>query len=85
MLSLVIPIFNEEQIIDELLTRTVKAVESITADYEIIFVDDGSTDNSSEQILNYRKKNSRIKLLSLSRNFGHQVLTRRDLNIQKAI
>ncbi|HPI69441.1 MAG TPA: glycosyltransferase family 2 protein [Bacteroidales bacterium] len=72
MLSLVIPIFNEEQIIDELLTRTVKAVESITADYEIIFVDDGSTDNSSEQILNYRKKNSRIKLLSLSRNFGHQ-------------
>jgi glycosyltransferase involved in cell wall biosynthesis len=72
MFSLVIPIFNEEKLIDELARRTVSAIESFTNDYEIIFVDDGSTDNSSYNILKIRDKNRKIKLLSLSKNFGHQ-------------
>ena len=72
MLSLVIPIFNEDKLIDELINRTVKAVESFTEDYELIFVDDGSTDQSLSRILNWREKNRKIKLLSLSKNFGHQ-------------
>ena len=46
MLSLVIPIFNEENLIDELVKRTIAAIESFTSDYEVIFVDDGSTDQS---------------------------------------
>lgn len=72
MLSLVIPIFNEEKLIDELLRRTIPVLESITPGYEIIFVDDGSTDGSLEKILHHRDKNNRIKVLSLSKNFGHQ-------------
>lgn len=72
MFSLVIPVFNEEKLIDELTKRTVAAIESFTGDYEIIFVDDGSTDNSAGLILGCREKNKKIKLLSLSRNFGHQ-------------
>jgi polyisoprenyl-phosphate glycosyltransferase len=72
MLSLVIPIFNEEKLIDELIRRTVSALESFTYDYEVIFVDDGSSDGSLELILSFRKNNQRIKLLSLSTNFGHQ-------------
>jgi polyisoprenyl-phosphate glycosyltransferase len=72
MLSLVIPIFNEEKGIDELLKRTISALESFIADYEIIFIDDGSTDSSLEKILNWQGKNDRIKVLSLSKNFGHQ-------------
>ncbi len=47
-------------------------MESFTADYEVIFVDDGSTDNSLEKILSYQKGNHHIKILSLSKNFGHQ-------------
>jgi len=43
MLSLVIPIFNEEKLVDELVKRTISSIESFTADYEVIFVDDGST------------------------------------------
>ncbi|NLN29829.1 MAG: glycosyltransferase family 2 protein [Bacteroidales bacterium] len=70
--SLVIPVYNEEKLIDELVRRTVPAIESFTADYELIFVDDGSTDRSAELILQHRKKNKKVKLLSLSRNFGHQ-------------
>lgn len=72
MLSLVIPIFNEVNLIDELVKRTVSAVRSFTADYEIIFVDDGSIDGSLERILFWQKENNNLKVLSLSRNFGHQ-------------
>ena len=41
-------------------------------DYEVIFVDDGSTDQSLNKILFWQKKNRKIKILSLSKNFGHQ-------------
>jgi glycosyltransferase involved in cell wall biosynthesis len=72
MLSLVIPIFNEENLVDELVKRIITAIESFTNDYEIIFVDDGSTDQSLSAILNWQKENRKIKALSLSKNFGHQ-------------
>ena len=49
MLSLVIPIFNEEKLIDELVKRTISSLESFIQDYEVIFVDDGSTDQSLEK------------------------------------
>jgi dolichol-phosphate mannosyltransferase len=72
MLSLVIPIFNEEKLVDELVNRTISALESFIQDYEVIFVDDGSTDHSLDKILVWRKNNINIKILSLSSNFGHQ-------------
>jgi len=72
VLSLIIPIFNEENLIDELVKRTIVAIESFTSDYEVIFVDDGSTDDSLNKILFCQQKNKAIKILSLSKNFGHQ-------------
>lgn len=72
MLSLVIPIFNEEKLLDELVKRTISSIETFIDDYEVIFVDDGSTDQSLEKILSLRKTNPNIKVLSLSKNFGHQ-------------
>lgn len=72
MFSLVIPIFNEEKLIDELVKRTIAAIESFTTEYEVIFVDDGSSDSSLETLLLFRKSNLKIKVLSLSKNFGHQ-------------
>jgi dolichol-phosphate mannosyltransferase len=72
MLSLVIPVYNEEKLIDELLKRSIAAVESFTDDYELIFVDDGSFDATLEMLLSWQKLNPSIKILSLSRNFGHQ-------------
>ncbi|MFZ0281458.1 MAG: glycosyltransferase family 2 protein [Bacteroidales bacterium] len=72
MFSLIIPVFNEGQLIDELVRRILLAIESFNSDYEVIFVDDGSVDDSLQKILNWQQKNSRIKALSLSRNFGHQ-------------
>lgn len=72
MLSIVIPIFNEEQLISELIRRSVLAAEQCTDNYEIVLVDDGSTDASVEQIKHFRNNNNKIKLISLSKNFGHQ-------------
>lgn len=72
-LSIVIPIYNEEPIIGELLDRVLKTAESITADYEVILVNDGSRDGSLEAIMAASGKNQRIKYISFSRNFGHQV------------
>ena len=72
MLSLIIPIFNEEKLIDELVKRTISALESFVTDYEVIFVDDGSTDQSLNRILYWQQQNRKIKILSLSKNFGHQ-------------
>jgi glycosyltransferase involved in cell wall biosynthesis len=83
MLSLVIPIFNEEKLIDDLVSRTVAAVESISPDYEVIFVDDGSTDNSLNILLIYQKKNRKLKILSLSKNFGHQAAYTAGLEFSK--
>ena len=72
MFSLVIPVYNEEKLIDELLRRTIASVESFTTDYEIILVDDGSTDNSLALLLKWQSLNGKIVVLSLSKNFGHQ-------------
>jgi polyisoprenyl-phosphate glycosyltransferase len=83
MLSLVIPIFNEEKLIDELLKRTIPAVESFSSDYELIFVDDGSTDESLNMLLSLQQKNRKIKILSLSKNFGHQAAFTAGLEFSK--
>jgi glycosyltransferase involved in cell wall biosynthesis len=83
MLSLVIPIFNEEKLIDDLVKRTVSALESFAPDYEVIFVDDGSTDESLNKMLSWQQKNNRLKILSLSKNFGHQAAYTAGLEFSK--
>lgn len=83
MLSLVIPIYNEEKLVDELVKRTIASIESITTDYEVIFVDDGSTDKSLDSLLAWMEKNSKIKILTLSKNFGHQAAFTAGLEFSK--
>jgi polyisoprenyl-phosphate glycosyltransferase len=72
MFSLIIPVYNEEGLIGELASRSVSAVESITSNYEILFVNDGSTDSTLAKLLEIRKHHQRIKIVDLSKNFGHQ-------------
>ena len=70
-ISLVIPVFNEKGIIEELIDRITKALNEISSSYEIIIVDDGSYDGSLQQLIKFTKSNNRIKVIVLSRNFGH--------------
>ena len=72
MLSLIIPLYNEEMLVDKLLSRSSAALQSATDAYEIICVDDGSTDRTLEKLLACHERDARVKTLVLSRNFGHQ-------------
>ena len=71
-ISVVVPIYNDSEVIHELIKRLSPVLESITADYEIILVDDGSRDDSWLQMLTVRQANASIKAVRLSRNFGQQ-------------
>lgn len=71
LISIVIPVFNEQQNIKPLLKRLIPVVKKHS--YEIIFVDDGSKDKTVDLIKSEAKKNSNVKLISFYRNFGHQM------------
>jgi dolichol-phosphate mannosyltransferase len=71
-LSVVIPIYNETENLDELQTRLADVLNELTERWEIVYVDDGSRDGSVEVIRAFRDAEPRVKLLRLSRNFGHQ-------------
>jgi len=71
-LSVVIPVLNEAATVRELCARLRMAIEPITTDYEIVFVGGGSMDGTEDAILKQRADDARVKLLWLSRNFGHQ-------------
>lgn len=70
-LSIVIPVFNEEKNINELYKRLSPVIKKITTSYELIFIDDGSQDQSLQRIKALRRADRKIKILHFSRNFGH--------------
>lgn len=72
MISAVIPIYNEEANLPELLRRTAAALDATGRPWEIVLVDDGSRDASAGIIREAHARDPRIKLIGLSRNFGHQ-------------
>jgi len=73
LLSVVIPCFNEEATLPSTIVRVIDAVKRVVSDYEIILVDDGSRDCTWELIRNAIVKNSSMRGMRLSRNFGHQI------------
>ena len=72
LLSVVVPVFNEEALIEALVARCLAALGTITEAFELICVDDGSTDQTRAQLLAWHRRDPRLKVLVLSRNFGHQ-------------
>lgn len=70
--SIVIPVFNEEDNIWELYQRLTHVMRSMSKEYEIIFVDDGCTDKSLEQIKEISLSDRNVYYISLTRNFGHE-------------
>lgn len=72
-LSLISPLYRSEPFIAELYRRLVEAARQITEDYEIVFVNDGSPDRSSELAKEIAAKDPKVRVIDLSRNFGHHV------------
>lgn len=71
--SVVVPIYNEEATLDRLVDRLVGTLSAAELDYEVVFVNDGSRDRSTEMLRDHHDRNPRLKCIMLSRNFGHQV------------
>ena len=72
-LSIGIPVYNEEEVLPELLARLTRVLDQLPGGpHEIVFVDDGSTDRSRQLLLKAAMRDVRIKVVVLSRNFGHQ-------------
>lgn len=72
-ISIVIPMYFEEEVAEECYNRTLNVLEKLKEyDYEIIFVNDGSKDRTLEILENIASKDKKVKVVSLSRNFGHQ-------------
>ena len=71
--SIVVPIFNEELVVLESYKRLKVVMDSLSEPYEIIFINDGSKDNSINILKEICSKDDSIKTINFSRNFGHQV------------
>ncbi len=69
----VVPFLNEEENLPVLYERLTKCMEDQPEDFEIIFIDDGSTDSSPQWVADRHREDARVKLLRMSRNFGHQI------------
>ena len=78
--SIVIPIFNEEENIDEMYRRLTGVMQQLDGESELILVDDGSSDRSLSYIREFHNCDSRIRYISFARNFGHQVAVTAGLN-----
>ena len=71
--SVVVPIHDEEESLGELHRRLATVLDALDGDWELVLVDDGSRDRSFETMLELRDRDPRVKVVRLSRNFGHQV------------
>lgn len=73
MISVVLPVFNEEENIPAVAAEVRTQLESLAKPFELIFIDDGSTDGSLNVLGELSRQDPRVKAVRLSRNFGHQV------------
>ncbi len=73
VISIIVPIFNEEEVIPELYRRMVTVLGDIGQPWELVCVNDGSRDDSLSLLLSLREQDARVKIINFSRNFGHQI------------
>lgn len=72
VISLIAPMYNEEEVIELFLTEVANVFSKIEAEYEVICVNDGSQDGTLLSLKEHAKKNRRIKIVNLSRNYGKE-------------
>ncbi|HYV65207.1 MAG TPA: glycosyltransferase family 2 protein [Myxococcales bacterium] len=73
ILSVVVPVFNEEENVDELYRRVTESLDGSEESFELVLVDDGSRDGSLSRMQALAARDSRVVVVRLSRNFGHQI------------
>lgn len=85
--SIIVPLYNEELVIEESYTRLKKIMDSTNESYEMVFVNDGSKDRTREMAETICNNDPNIKLINFSRNFGHQaaITAGMDLSLGDAV
>jgi dolichol-phosphate mannosyltransferase len=78
--SIIVPLYNEEEVIEELYKRLKRVMDSCEEPYEVIFVDDGSKDKTYEKVKVICNEDNSFKLVKFSRNFGHQAAITAGMN-----
>ena len=71
--SIIVPVFNEEGVITVTYERLKKVMDTTGQSYELLFVNDGSTDRTAQILSKFCQKDKNVKLINFSRNFGHQI------------
>ncbi|HET6927488.1 MAG TPA: glycosyltransferase, partial [Hyphomicrobiaceae bacterium] len=74
-LSVVVPMLNEERGVETLVGRLKPVLEGLDLEWEVVFVDDGSTDGTLARLRALNAQDGRLKAISLSRNFGKEIAT----------
>ncbi len=82
-LSVVVPVYNEDNNIDPLYREIGSALSSLTKTYEIVFVDDGSNDNTFQVLKEIQERDKRVKIIKFRRNFGKSVALNSAFNFVK--
>src|SRR5262245_57126081 len=84
LLSIVVPVFNEAEGIDAFYHRLKKVIDSLSPmSCEIVFVDDGSSDESYQRLVKFAHSNNDLRIIKFSRNFGHQVAITAGIDLAK--
>jgi glycosyltransferase involved in cell wall biosynthesis len=83
LLSIVVPMFNEESGAQECFTRLQSVLEKMACRYELLFVNDGSTDSTLGILKAARETDNNVRIIDLSRNFGHQIAITAGLDMAK--
>ena len=73
LISIVVPCFNEEEVLRSTNRRLIGVLEQLSLRFEILYVDDGSTDGTAEILRELQALDERIRVIRFSRNFGHQM------------
>ncbi|MEA4826735.1 MAG: glycosyltransferase family 2 protein [Clostridium sp.] len=73
LISIIVPMYFEEKVVEECYKRLTEVANTNKLNYELIFVNDGSTDRTLELLEEIAEKDPRTKVISFSRNFGHQI------------
>ncbi|MGK7941881.1 MAG: glycosyltransferase family 2 protein [Crocosphaera sp.] len=72
-ISIVVPCYNEQEVIQETHKRLVSVLAQLTPQFEIIYIDDGSQDQTADHLRQIQQQEQQVKIVLLSRNFGHQM------------
>ncbi len=83
LLSVIVPCYNEEEVIEETYKRLTNVLKTLKINYEILFINDGSKDNTLNILTTLAKKDFSVKIISFSRNFGHQAAVTAGINYCK--